>query len=354
MIKLPQAPEFWWHHRSAAGIALYPAGAIYGQISGRRMARAGVTTSIPVICVGNLVAGGAGKTPTALEVARVCRKLRLSPGFLTRGYPGREAGPLVVSPAVHSPHEVGDEALLLAQHAPTVVAADRPSGAKLLASLGIDVVVMDDGFQNASLNKDLALVVVDAARGIGNGFVLPAGPLRAPLSYQIRAADALVVLGTGSGGRAVRAAARAGLPILRAKIEAARRRGLRRHAYLAFAGIGDPARFHQTLAASGAVVEHTMSFPDHHVFTHEDCENILAEAKSRNLVPITTEKDRVRLRRAGDAAERLAAAAETFPINVRFEEPRRLVVLIEDAVAAHAGAYRRRPVISRGEVTVRV
>jgi tetraacyldisaccharide 4'-kinase len=355
MIKLPQAPEFWWHRHSIAGMALSPVGALYGQISGRRMARRGASVSVPVVCVGNFVAGGAGKTPTALEVASVCRKLRLNPGFLTRGYRGREAGPLVVSLAVHSSHDVGDEALLLAQFAPTVVAADRPSGAKLLASLGADIVVMDDGFQNPSLNKDLCLVVVDAARGIGNGFVLPAGPLRAPLAYQIRCADALVVLGDGLDDRSVRVAARAGLPILRARTESARRRGLRRHAYLAYAGIGDPAKFYETLAASGAVVEHTMSFPDHHVFTHDECEAILAEAKSRNLVPITTEKDRVRLNRGGDAAERLAAATETFPIHVRFEEPRRLVVLLEDAVAAHSSAYRRGgPVISRGAETVPV
>jgi tetraacyldisaccharide 4'-kinase len=352
MIKLPQAPDFWWNSRSLAGMALSPLGAVYGAVSGRRMARRGVSVDVPVMCVGNFVVGGAGKTPTALEVASVCRKLQLNPGFLTRGYRGREAGPLIVSLAVHTSHDVGDEALLLAQFAPTVVAADRASGAKLLASLGADVVIMDDGLQNPALDKDLTLVVVDAGRGIGNGFVIPAGPLRAPLFHQIRCADALVVLGEGWADKAVRVAARAGLPILKAKIESARRRGLKRHAYLAFAGIGDPGRFFETLAASGAVVEHTMSFPDHHVYSHEDCETILAEAKQRSLVPITTEKDRVRLSRAGDAAERLAAAAETFPINVRFDEPRRLSVLIEDAVASHASAYRRRPVISRLEEKV--
>ncbi len=344
-IKLPQAPEFWWRGRSLPGMALAPLGAIYGQLSGRRMMRAGTSTGVPVICVGNLVVGGAGKTPTALAVASICRKLGLNPGFLTRGYRGRETGPLVVSLAVHSPHDVGDEALLLAQFAPTIVAADRPAGAKLLASLGADIVVMDDGFQNPSLNKDLALVVVDARRGIGNGLTLPAGPLRAPLAYQIRCADGLVVLGEGAQDRAVRAAARAGLPILRAKTEAARRRGLKRHAYLAFAGIGDPDKFYALLEASGAVVQHTMSFADHHLFTHEDCEAILAEAESRKLVPITTEKDRARLTRGGDAAERLAATAETFPIHVRFEEPNRLIGMIEDAVAAHGSAYRRGPPI---------
>jgi len=354
-MKLIRAPEFWWHRHSLAGMALSPVGFGYGQLSGRRMARRGVKAGIPVICVGNLVVGGAGKTPTALEVASVCRKLRLSPGFLTRGYLGRETGPMVVSLSVHTPLDVGDEALLLAQSAPTVVAADRVAGAKLLASLGADVVVMDDGFQNPSLEKDLSLVVVDARRGIGNGFVLPAGPLRAPLSYQIRSADALVVLGEGSCDKVVRAAARAGMPILRARIEASRRRGLRRHPYLAFAGIADPSKFYETLAAAGAAVAHTMSYPDHHVFTHDDCEAILSEASRRGLVPITTEKDRVRLGHGGDAAERLAAAAEVLPVHLRFEEPKLLAVLVENAIAGYASAYRRaRPLISSGEETVPV
>ena len=140
------------------------------------------------------------------------------------------------------------------------------------------------------------------------------------------------------------------MPILRADTEPARRRGLKRHPYLAYAGIADPAKFYESLSASGATVEHTMSFPDHHIFSHTDCESILAEAKARKLVPITTEKDRVRLNRAGDAAEQLAAASETFPIHVRFEEPQRLPALIGDAVSAFASAYRQSPpVMSRGE-----
>ena len=133
------------------------------------MEGAGVSAGIPVICIGNPIVGGAGKTPTALAVADACRKLRLSPGFLTRGYGGRETGPLVVSSAIHSARDVGDEALLLEQSAPTVVSVERPGGAKLLASLGVDIVVMDDGFQNPSLAKDLAILVVDGVRGTGNG-----------------------------------------------------------------------------------------------------------------------------------------------------------------------------------------
>jgi tetraacyldisaccharide 4'-kinase len=301
----------------------------------------GVSIGVPVICVGNVVLGGAGKTPTAMEVAAACRQLRLNPGFLTRGYLGRERGPLVVSPSLHAVADVGDEALLLAENAPTVVAVDRPSGAKLLAGLGVDVVIMDDGLQNPSLAKDLALVVVDGGRGVGNGRIFPAGPLRAPLAAQMRRADALVVIGQGPGGPVVRLAGRAGLPILRARIEAVRRRGLKRHAYLAFAGIGDPGKFYASLAEAGAKVGFTLDFPDHHMFSDADCERILAEAAQRGLVPITTEKDRVRLAGRDGAAARLAAITETFPVRVRFEEPKRLTTLISDAVEAHGSPYRR-------------
>jgi tetraacyldisaccharide 4'-kinase len=340
-MKLRRAPDFWWQSHSPAGLALAPLGAIYGAFAGRRMERAGDLVGAPVICIGNFVIGGAGKTPTALEVANVCRKLGLTPGFLTRGYRGRETGPLLVSRTAHSPRDVGDEAHLLAQSAPTVVAADRPAGAKLLVSFGANVIVMDDGFQNPSLHKDLSLVVLDAGRGIGNGRVFPAGPLRAPLSRQARLADAILVLGAGTGGKGVRMAARAGRPILHGHTESVRRRGLKRRPYLAYAGIADPRKFYTALAATGATIGHTMDFPDHHLFTHVDCEAILAEAKSRGLVPITTEKDRVRLNRSGDAAERLAAATEVFPVRIRFEEPRRLIALIEDAVGAYGSAYSR-------------
>lgn len=353
-MKLPTAPEFWWRRRSLAGFALAPIGVVYGQVTGRRMAKRGISASIPVICVGNLVLGGAGKTPTALEVASVCQKLGMKPGFLSRGYRGSEKGPLCISPALHTAADVGDEALLLAQFAPTVVAADRPSGAKLLANLGVNVVVMDDGFQNPSLNKDLTLVVINGERGTGNGLVFPAGPLRAPLATQIRCADALVVLGEGSGGKGVRIAARAGRPTLRAHVEPVRRRGLKRRPYLAFAGIADPAKFHASLKEAGAVIGHAINFPDHHLFDEEDCEKILAEAKSRDLVPITTEKDRVRLNGRSGAISRLAATTETFPVRIRFDEPRLLLTLIRDAIAAHGSAYRREPAISRDGEKVRV
>ena len=321
------------------------------------MSGTGVSVGIPVICVGNLVLGGAGKTPTALAVADVCRNLGQRPGFLSRGYRGRETGPVVVFPAAHTAVDVGDEALLLAQHGPTVGSVDRPIGARLLAQLGVDVVVMDDGFQNPSLAKDLSIIVIDAARGTGNGMVFPAGPLRAPLLSQIRHADALVILGKGEangmrGGQGVRIAARAGIPVLYAQTEAARKRGLRRKAYLAFAGIADPRKFYATLAEAGATIGHLIDFPDHHLFSDAECEMILREAEQRDLVPITTEKDRARLTGRSGSAERLAAATEVLPVKVRFGEPRRLEALVADTLDGFDSAYRRGRVSSIAAVPV--
>lgn len=352
-MKLPRAPDFWWRRHSLAGYALAPIGAAYGRVSGRRMNGDGESVGIPVICIGNLVLGGAGKTPTALAVADVCRGLGHRPGFLSRGYRGRETGPVIVAPAAHIALDVGDEALLLAQHAPTVVSIDRPAGARLLARLGVDVVVMDDGFQNPSLAKDLSLIVIDAARGAGNGLVFPAGPLRAPLLSQVRHADALVILGKGGGGQGVRIAARAGLPVLYGHTEATRKRGLRNKPYLAFAGIADPQKFHAALADAGAVLGFKVNFPDHHPFSDADCAMILREAEQRKLVPITTEKDRARLTGRAGAAELLAAATEVFPIKVRFSEPKRLTALVADAIAGFGSAYRRRRVIASGAVPAR-
>lgn len=315
------------------------------------MAQPGFAPDIPVICIGNLVVGGAGKTPVALEVAELCRKLGRRPGFLSRGYGGSVEGPVIVSPALTAA-DVGDEALLLAAQAPVVVAADRVSGAKLMSAIGIDAIVMDDGFQNPSLGKDLSIVVVDAERGIGNGLVFPAGPLRALLPAQMRLAHALVVLGDGEGGAPVRAAARAGLPILRGRTEPIRRRALKQKPYLAFAGIAQPEKFFATLAAAGASIGSTVSFPDHHPFSETDCEMLLAEAARRQLSLITTAKDRARLRGRAGVAARLAAATETLAIRIRFDEPKRLTALLSDALEAHAGAYRRALRVSPAAVPV--
>lgn len=275
---------------------------------------------VPVICVGNFVVGGAGKTPTALALAKIARSRGFQPGFLTRGYGGEAVGPLTVDRASCGPERVGDEALLLAAVAPTVVARDRPSGAALLANSGVDLIIMDDGLQNPSLAKDFSFVVVDAEIGIGNGMLLPSGPLRAPLRVQLRYVDALVVIGDGEkADRLIRAAARAGRAIVRAQLQPTRVKEWQKTPILAYAGIGRPEKFFSSLSGIHAPVAKTMSFPDHHRYTAIEAERIIAHADAAGLRLVTTEKDLARMAGADGPIGILRDRSEAFEVSVRFE-----------------------------------
>ena len=282
---MSRPPRFWWRsERSAAATALWPVSAVWGAVAGGKMDRApAFRPPVPVVCVGNFVAGGAGKTPTCITLARLARGRGLKPGFITRGYGGLAKGPLLVDPAVHDAATVGDEPLLLAASAPTVIGGDRVAGAKRLLEEGVTLIVMDDGFQNPSLAKDLSLVCVDAEVGIGNGMVTPSGPLRAPLAVQLRKADALVLIGEGERGEAlVRTAARAGRQVLRATLKPARVREFRKEPLLAFAGIGRPEKFFASLEAAGATVKRRIPFPDHHRFSEDDAARCSPGPSRRN------------------------------------------------------------------------
>src|SRR6201999_444190 len=177
-------------------------GALYGAIAAQRLRRKGFDAGIPVLCVGNYHVGGAGKTPTVLALAKILRELDETPVVLSRGYGGRLQGPVMVDPARHSAADVGDEPLMLAAHLPVAVSRERVNGVALARSQRASVLLMDDGFQNPSIAKDASLIVIDSDRGLGNGLVFPAGPLRAPLKPQLARTDALVVIGEGAAAKA--------------------------------------------------------------------------------------------------------------------------------------------------------
>ena len=293
-----RAPGFWNQpERGIAAQLLRPLGAIYGAATAWRMAWPGARLEVPVICVGNFVAGGAGKTPLALELARMLQARGETVFFLSRGYGGeRRRAPLLVEAARHGAREVGDEPLLLAALAPTVVGADRLESARLAISLGAGVLVMDDGLQNPALAKTLALAVVDGATGIGNGLCVPAGPLRAPLAAQSRYVQAVVLVGPGAAGNAAAAAAN-GLPVLRASLVpdpsmAAQLCGAR---IVAFAGIGRPEKFFATLEGLGANILARRSFADHHPFDAAELAVLAREATQQGALLVTTLKDLVRM-----------------------------------------------------------
>jgi tetraacyldisaccharide 4'-kinase len=318
-------PAFWWRPRG--GTLLAPLGVIYGAVAAARMGEQGASAGVPVICLGNLTVGGAGKTPAALAVAHLLLAAHERPFFLSRGYGGTLAGPVRVDPSFHHPADVGDEPLLLARLAPTIVARDRVAGAKTARLGGAGVIVMDDGFQNPSLAKDLAILMVDGRRGVGNGRIFPAGPLRAPLDFQVARAQAVIVVGPPDGAmRILDSARRHRVSIFHGRLEPDRSSlaALAGRKVLAFAGIGDPNKFFATLSEAGITVGEHASFPDHHRYTDVDAKALIARADAANLVLITTEKDHVRL--AGNPAlATLAARTNILPV--------RLVVDAQEAFA---------------------
>jgi tetraacyldisaccharide 4'-kinase len=322
-------PGFWWRSDGAAARLLAPVAAAYGFITARRMAQSGWRAPVPVLCVGNFTVGGSGKTPTAIAVAKLLAEAGRRPFFLSRGYGGTLTGPARVD--TQGAAAVGDEPPLLARTAPTIVARDRPAGARAAIAAGADVIIMDDGWQNPSLDKDLSIAVLDGRRGIGNGHVFPAGPLRAPIESQLDHADALLVIGPpGSAAMpAIAAAERRRLPRLAGDLvpEPAILERLAGARVLAFAGIADPGKFFATLETSGIAIAARRSFPDHHRYAPDEIARLMAEADDGRLTLVTTEKDLARL--AGDAAARdLATRAVALPVTliVGGEEFERIVI----------------------------
>jgi tetraacyldisaccharide 4'-kinase len=334
-------PPFWWRAAGIEACLLAPAAAIYGVVAASRLRREGYRAGVPVICIGNPTLGGAGKTPTALAVARMLKAAGERPAFLSRGYGGRQRGPLLVAPDRDRAADVGDEPLLLARVAPTVVAHDRVEGAKAAHAAGASVIVMDDGFQNPSLAKDFCVLVIDGRRGLGNRKVFPAGPLRAPFDAQLARADAIILVGAVEEAATVAGAAAAArkLPLLRARLEPDREAiaALAGRPVLAFAGIGDPEKVFATLREAGVVVVATRSFADHHRYTRADARDLRRQADVEGLVLVTTEKDMARLQ-GEEAMIELTGRVCVLPVDLVFAQEAVLGKLLLDRIAARRAA----------------
>jgi tetraacyldisaccharide 4'-kinase len=278
-----------------------------------------------VFCVGDPTVGGGGKTPAAIAIAELLKEIGERPAFLTRGYGGCERGPIWVDARIHDASAVGDEPLLLTRTAPTVVAADRVAGA-LFAAGKASIIVMDDGFQNPALEKDLSLLVIDEAAGLGNGHVFPAGPLRAPWPEQVARAQALIVIGGDLPSVSP-------LPAFAARLvpEESAAAALKDKRVLAFAGIARPEKFFATLRALGAEVTLARPFPDHHRYTPQEARALMAEANAHDLVLVTTEKDRVRFGR-DPASTELAAKTRVLPVKLEFARKSAVKQLLAEAL----------------------
>lgn len=310
--------------------ALRPLGRAYGALTLRRLAGAiPYRAGLPVVCVGNFTAGGTGKTPLSLALAARLRALGHQPAFLTRGYGGKLREPTRVDLSTHDSRQAGDEALLLARFAPTVVARDRAAGARVIEASPprASIIIMDDGLQNPALAKSLSIAVVDSRRGVGNGEVIPAGPLRAPLDAQLELVNAIVV--NHAPGEAIEPdrgimgwlRERFQGPVIAAATEPAGDLDwLRGARVIAHAGIANPARFHTMLRAHGAEIVREQTLKDHHVYTDDDAAGLLDMAHAHDARLVTTEKDFIRLLHARGALAELRNATRAIAIETRFAE----------------------------------
>jgi tetraacyldisaccharide 4'-kinase len=316
-----RAPEFWTREDAWSRWAvrlLVPVSWIYGaSVAWKARAAEPYRANARVICVGNLTVGGTGKTPVAIAIARALIARGRKPIFLSRGYGGRMRGPVFVSPD-NSAADVGDEPLLLCAVAPVVVARDRREGAMLAVEHGADTIVMDDGHQNFALKKDLSLVVVDGETSFGNGHVLPAGPLREPVSQGLARADAVIV--TGDGEARLQGFAR---PVLRAHLTHVDVPDIAHRRVVAFAGIGRPEKFFRSLRAFGAEIVDTKRFADHHNYTVAEIARLKSRARAAGALLVTTEKDFVRL----TPMER--EGIHVLPVRAAFDEQPALERLLD-------------------------
>lgn len=294
-----KTPSFWYDTQSSSSrmraAALEAASAIYGlgHLIHQNMASP-VNAGIPILCIGNLVAGGGGKTPTALAIMEMIQKENLfsNPCFLSRGYGGTLCGPVMVDPLKHTAKEVGDEPLLLSNIAPTIICANRAAGALFAKEHKHDFIIMDDGLQNTSLHKNLSIVVIDGASGFGNEKLLPSGPLRTPIALGLGKADSVLMIGEDRHN--VLRYAPDEIPILRADIVTAA--SLDPHpSYIAFCGIAHPGKFQATLLGMALKVVEFHDFPDHYSYSETDLTALQNRAVALNARLVTTAKDAARL-----------------------------------------------------------
>jgi tetraacyldisaccharide 4'-kinase len=320
-------PAFWYRERGLASTLLAPAGWLYANGTARRLDQTTPTRlDVPVICVGNINVGGTGKTPTVIALIEKLTARGLVSHIVSRGYGGSEVGPLRVIEAQHKASQVGDEPLLLSAFAPVWVARDRLAGARAAVDAGADIVVLDDGFQNPALHKDLSLIVVDAHRGFGNGCVLPSGPLREPVDIGLARADAVLSIGSEAAQKrfSERWAQNIQVPHLRGHLAplptGMEWDGLR---VLAFAGIGHPEKFFATLRDLGADIARMEALQDHQPLSDALMMRLSAEAKAAGAQLVTTEKDAVRLPKA------YRAEVLTLPVRLSVADDPKLDHLLD-------------------------
>lgn len=329
-----KAPKFWQNPTpSWLALLVFPLSCFYNFLLYLRLKRKGYKSQIPVLCVGNYVLGGAGKTPTALALCSMLEEQGYRCVFLSRGYGGRFKGPLLVDLNKHTSKEVGDEPLLLARSAPTIISKSRVSGCHYCEQLNADIIIMDDGMQNPSLLKDLTFAVWDEVRGAGNGLPFPSGPLRGSFAIQECLAQAIILISPfekESKNQSFSKVSDFNIPVFKSylKVKTREKEFIKGKNIIAFAGIGYPEKFFETVRECEAVLVQTHSFADHHPYQREDILKLLKQSKEEQAILLTTEKDYVRLLPVLSQDE--LKKIYTLPVYLEFSEPHNIFSLIKE------------------------
>ncbi|MFC7291093.1 tetraacyldisaccharide 4'-kinase [Hirschia litorea] len=333
-----QEPAFWRERdrtsRDAAPLVrslLTPFSMLYAWVGQRRIDRTEPeAVGIPVICIGNLTVGGAGKTPLTTYLRdNLLAEENIRVATLSRGYGGNLKDPVRVDVDQHTAAAVGDEPLMMATTGESWVGKNRLATAEAMEHAGVDLILLDDGYQNPTLAKSASILVIDSAAPFGNAFVFPKGPLREPIEQGIQRADIVVLLGDGPVPTEIGGFAG---PIMRARIVP--REAPAPGKYIAFAGIGRPEKFFDTLKSFPDVeVVEGISFPDHHVYSKGDLSYLRQLARARVATLITTEKDYVRL------GEDQRGKIHTLNVTISFDSPEDEARL-KSAILAHIPASK--------------
>ncbi|WP_455474318.1 tetraacyldisaccharide 4'-kinase [Bartonella sp. B30(2025)] len=325
-----KAPRFWWKDKSFLYFLLMPISWVYSYFARCVMAKQSPVIDLPVLCIGNFTLGGAGKTPVVIAFAQVAKELGFVPGIVSRGYGGTVQKVHLVNKESDNARHVGDEALLLAQHAFVAVSPDRYAAAKRLKKEGCNLILMDDGFHSRHLYIDYALLIVDAMRNFGNGAVFPAGPLRAPLKTQFSLMDSVLLIGDSDNNKVCSLLINTEKPLHHAHFKPLVSDNVAGKLFLAFAGIGNPNKFFKSIRELSGCIMQTYSYPDHYFFTDRDLKNLAQKAKKQNLWLATTAKDYMRIRTS--CVQEDLKNLVVFDVKVDFAQKNFCSIILEEVI----------------------
>ena len=319
-----KAPKFWYQKKDTyLSNTLYPLSLLFrfGTKIRNTFSRKYVT-KLPVICIGNIVVGGAGKTPVALKLGTLLKEKGYNPHFVSKGYGGIENNNTLVK-SWHSPQSVGDESLLLSEIAPTWIGRDRNNSFKLAKQHGADCIILDDGFQNPTLQKDFSIIVINGEQGFGNKRVIPSGPLRESISRGISRANLIIVI--GEIALDVKKKIPKTLPLIHADFKISKENKIYKNQKItAFAGIAYPEKFYNSLIEQGAILERKISYPDHHIFDENDMLNLAETANLTKSILVTTKKDFVRIPKS------YRSLVTTLNGEIEFEDENLLIEILSN------------------------